>query len=179
MKKRWKWILIAVAAAVMLGAGAAALAAGNAGSVDDPLVTLSYLNQIFAPRMNEAVDKAVSAGQASLKAELDRAIDRWAATVGGGAGGAGGSSATFSVVTLSSGQTLTGDVGCEIMLRVGTATCVFSGTTGIIDTTSGGTLNNGGSLVTNHLYMVTIATRGVKATSGTVKVLVRGNYTID
>lgn len=177
MKKSWRRIVIVVTVAAMLCLGAAALAAGNAGSVDDPLVTLSYLNQIFAPRMNEAVDKAVAAGQASLKAELDGAIDRWTKTIGG-AGSAGGSSATFSVVTLKQGQVLTGDVGCEVMLRIGTATCVFSGTTGIIDTTSGGTLNNGGSLVTNHLYMVTIATRGVKATSNTVKVLVRGNYTI-
>ena len=30
----------------------------------------------------------------------------------------------------------------------------------------------------NHLYMMTIEGRGVKAGSGTVKVLVRGSYTI-
>ena len=36
-------------------------------------------------------------------------------------------------------------------------------------------LENGKALVKNHLYMMTIEGRGVKAGSGTVKVLVRGS----
>ena len=55
--------------------------------------------------------------------------------------GSGTSSAVFQVVTLSSGQTLTGDIGCEVMLRVGTATCVSPSTPGLIDETTAGTLN--------------------------------------
>ena len=84
----------------------------------------------------------------------------------------------FQVVTLSSGQTLTGDIGCEVMLRVGTATCVAPSTPGLIDETTAGTLNHGGSLVQNHLYMMTIEGRGVKATAATTKLLVRGTYTV-
>jgi hypothetical protein len=83
------------------------------------------------------------------------------------------------VVTLSSGQKLNGTVGTEIMLRVGTATCVASSAPGIIDMNAGGTLNAGYPLVTNHLYMVTIDPRGIQATSSVVKVLVRGDYTIE
>ena len=49
---------------------------------------------------------------------------------------------------------------------------------GLIDTTTGANLPSGGGLATNHLYMVTISTRSVTATSGTVKVLARGPYTI-
>ena len=90
----------------------------------------------------------------------------------------GTSSAVFQVVTLSSGQTLTGDIGCEVMLRVGTATCVAPSTPGLIDETTAGTLNHGGALVQNHLYMMTIEGRGVKATAATTKLLVRGTYTI-
>ena len=41
----------------------------------------------------------------------------------------------FSVVTLSQGQTLVGDVGCEVMLRIGTAVCGTSDSVGLIDTT--------------------------------------------
>ena len=48
----------------------------------------------------------------------------------------------------------------------------------MIDTTSGANLANGRPLATNHLYMVTISPRTVTATSGTVKVLARGPYTI-
>ena len=36
----------------------------------------------------------------------------------------------------------------------------------------------GGALVQNHLYMMTIEGRGVKATAATTKLLVRGGYTI-
>ena len=89
-----------------------------------------------------------------------------------------GSSSVFSVVTLSSGQTLVGDVGCEIMLRIGSATCGSDGSTGLIDVTDGSTLSDGENLVTTHLYMVTISTRSVTATAGTTKLLVRGPYTI-
>ena len=84
----------------------------------------------------------------------------------------------FVLVTMSSGQTLKGEVGTEVMLRVGTAVCTASSTPGLIDTTSAGTLNNGGALEKNHLYMMTIEDRGVKATASTVKVLVRGSYTV-
>ena len=64
------------------------------------------------------------------------------------------------------------------MLRVGTATCVSPSSPGLIDETAASTLNNGGALVTNHLYMVTIDTRSVTATAATTKLLVRGSYTI-
>ena len=39
-------------------------------------------------------------------------------------------------------------------------------------------LGNGGALAANHLYMMTIEGRGVKAGSDTTKLLVRGSYTI-
>ncbi len=85
----------------------------------------------------------------------------------------------FTVVTLSQGQTLYGSIGCEIMLRVGTAECVADSVPGLVDGTSGGTLNGGKALEQNHLYMATIENRGVRATAATVKVLVRGGYTIN
>ena len=82
------------------------------------------------------------------------------------------------MVTLSEGQVLTGVIGCEVMLRVGTAVCTSPSAPGLIDQTNASTLNNGGTLQQHHMYMMTIEDRGVKATSGTVKVLVRGSYTI-
>ena len=82
------------------------------------------------------------------------------------------------MVTLSKGQVLTGDIGCEVMLRVGTASCVSPSSPGLIDESAAVTLNNGGALVQNHLYMMTIEGRGVKATAATTKLLVRGTYTV-
>ena len=66
----------------------------------------------------------------------------------------------------------------EDACEVGTASCMSPSSPGLIDETTAGTLNNGGALVTNHLYMMTIEGRGVKAGSATTKLLVRGTYTI-
>lgn len=84
----------------------------------------------------------------------------------------------FVLVTMNKGQTLRGQVGTEVMLRVGTAVCTASSAPGLIDTSSASTLDNGAALAKNHLYMMTIEERGVKATAGTVKLLVRGGYTV-
>ena len=64
------------------------------------------------------------------------------------------------------------------MLRVGSAVCVSPSAPGLIDETTASTLNNGGALVQNHLYMMTIEDRGVRATAGTTKVLARGSYSV-
>lgn len=169
--KRWKPIFAVVLACALVAVGAAAFAVGGS---DDPLVSVGYLNKVFAPAVYEKVDKAVRDNEAALKAALDKAIDEKLQI----SGSSGGDSASFQVVTLSRGQTLTGQVGCEVMLRIGTAVCVADSAPGLIDTTEGTTLNHGGALRTNHLYMVTIATRGVTATADVVKVLARGSYTV-
>ena len=103
-----------------------------------------------------------------------RLAEQLAAAPSGGASTAD----TFSVVTLSGGQTLYGDVGCEVMLRVGSASCVAPSSPGLIDETDASTLDGGGALVKNHLYMMTIDERGVRATAETTKLLVRGGYKI-
>ena len=139
--------------------------AADPGSEKDPLVTLSYLNETFLGQIMTKVDQKIAARNSQLLQQS-----------GGGTGSA--SSVEFQVVTLSKGQTLTGDIGCEVMLRVGTASCMSPSSPGLIDETTAGTLNNGGALVTNHLYMMTIEGRGVKAGSATTKLLVRGSYTV-
>ena len=142
--------------------------AAEPGSSKDPLVTLSYLNETFMDSILQKVDQKIAERNSQLAQQL-----------GGQTGGtASGTAASFTVVTLSKGQTLTGDIGCEVMLRVGTAVCVSPSSPGLIDETSAGTLNNGGALVQNHLYMMTIEGRGVKATAATTKLLVRGSYTV-
>lgn len=162
--KKWK---IAAAAACVCFLFTVAYAA-NAGGANDPLVTLSYLNNTFSQKVQTMVNDTVDA----RKAEMEQAL---AKVLGQGGNGSGN---VFTVVTLSKGQTLVGDVGCEVMLRIGTAVCGTSDSVGLIDTTSGSNLGSGGALATNHLYMVTISTRSVTATSNTVKVLARGPYTV-
>ena len=167
MKKKWfsgLLILALVAGAMNMTVSLAA----EPGSSGDPLVTLSYLNDTFLNTILEQVDQKIAARNSDIAKQL-----------GGQTSGTGsGTAETFTVETLSQGQVLTGDIGCEVMLRVGTAACVSPSNPGLIDETAASTLNNGGALVQNHLYMMTIEGRGVKATATTTKLLVRGTYTI-
>ena len=96
----------------------------------------------------------------------------------GGVSSGSGSAETFTVVTLTQGQQLVGGIGCEVMLRVGSASCVAASAPGLVDETTGSTLSGGGSLAQNHLYMMTVEDRGVLATAATTKLLVRGDYYI-
>lgn len=159
-------------------------ATGGAGSKEDPLVTLSYLNVNFLPEVlaqadarvverNDALSTQLSEQIAAEKAALEK---KYAAASKEGA--LADTVDSFVVVTMSRDQVLYGEIGCEVMLRVGTAVCVSPSSPGLIDSTDATTLDSGKSLVKNHLYMMTIDERGVKATADTVKVLVRGTYEV-
>ncbi len=162
-----KWKIACIVLAVLLAGVTAAYAAtaAAAGSQGDPLVTLSYLQSVFRPQVEKMAEDTAKGYETEFQDALN------------GAGGAQTGDSSFAVVTLSRGQTITGRVGCELMLRVGSATA-SGGSPALIDTTAGSTLSSGGALVTNHLYMVTIEPRTVTATAGTVKLLVRGPYTV-
>lgn len=157
MRKKNRLFRLAAATALCAALMTTAFAA-EAGSPQDPLVTLSYLNETFMNTIMARVDEKIAAR--------------------GGQSTGGESAADFTVVTLASGQTLTGDIGCEVMLRVGSAVCAAPSAPGLIDETAGTTLNDGGALVQNHLYMMTIENRAVRAAAATTKLLVRGSYTI-
>ena len=163
MKNRWALRLAALMLVSCLAMTGVSLAVEPV-SASDHLVTLSYLNETFLGQIMTQVDQKIAARNSQLLQQS------------GGTGSA--SSAEFTVVTLSSGQTLTGDIGCEVMLRIGSASCVSPSNPGLIDETTAATLNNGSALSVNHLYMMTIEGRGVKAGSDTTKLLVRGSYTI-
>ena len=166
MKKN-RWFLRMMVLLLLSGILSMTIAlAAEPGSDGDPLVTLSYLNDTFMKSVMDQVDQKISTRNSQLAQQL------------GGQVGGSGTAATFTVVALSNGQVLKGDIGCEVMLRVGTAVCVSPSSPGLIDESSATTLNNGGALVQNHLYMMTIEGRGVKATAATTKLLVRGTYTV-
>ena len=169
----------AALAALCLTAGAA-MAAGS-GSQSDPLVTLSYLTQTATPAVLEQVDAKVTAYQQQLVDKLDLVVSGYATKMEELAVEQSGeeNAAVYSVMTLKKGQKLSMEIGCEVMLRVGTAQCVSSSDHGLINITNGASLNNGQELTMNNLYMATIDGRGVQATADTVKVLVRGSFTIE
>lgn len=178
MKKHIKIFLLAG----MLALGGLLLGAAQ-GTQTDPLVTLSYLNNVATPKILAEVDAKFAIREAALTEKLNSLVTQYTAEMqklaasGGGQTGTGGSAAVFTVVTVPAGKSLVGGVGAEFLLRGGGAVCVAASAPGLIDTSGGGTLPAGGALLANHLYLSTAEGRGLKATSQAT-VLVRGSYTI-
>ena len=170
----------AIALAGLCLTAGAALAAGE-GTQSDPLVTLSYLTQTVTPTILGQVDDGAVAYEQQLVDRLDAAIQDYTTRMDGALEGmdAQEHNTVYAVVTLKKDQQLKMAVGCEVMLRIGTARCITPSSPGLIDTTDGTALNNEQDLVINHLYMATIAERSIKATANTTKVLVRGGYSVE
>lgn len=154
MKKRWQFLLLILAAAV-LGAGIGAYATATYGSQADPLVTVSYLNQTLTPYMSSQFDSQLSQAMEKLGNDFEAQLSA--------------SAGTFRVMTLSSGQTLSGGAGCEILYRSGPCTASAE----LIDVSIGSAVASGASLTANHLYMTSGSGAAVKA-GGAVTLLVRG-----
>lgn len=173
MKKHdHKWIIriasFALAGTCLCGAAMAA------GGKSDPLITLSYLTKTATPEILEQVEEQSKERQTKLLEKFSAAIDEYK----GELNQSSGTSAAYTVVTLGNGQKLKLGVGGEVMLRVGSASVAADSSPALIDVTTGGSLSSGGKLEANHLYMATIADRTVTATAETVKVLVRGAYSV-
>ena len=174
MKKSRKWLMGGLALVLAVLCCGAALAA--AGGQDDPLVTLSYLEQTVLPDILKQVDTKAAAKQQELQKNLAAQIEQYRQQGGGGGTGSGG--ASYTLVTLTAGQTMKLEVGCELLLRVGSATVNARTSPALIDLSTGGTIESGTSLTKNHLYMSTIADRTLTPSAASVKLLVRGGYSV-
>jgi len=153
MKRSWKIIAVALCAATLL---TGAFAAATAGGEGDPLVTLSYLKNVFTGQVRTMVNEAVAAGQSQNKADFDKAVADWDAKIGQAIEQAlktppAEEPATFSELTVAEGKAMTFKTGCEIVVRSGAPVS----SVGLIDQTDGTTLAAGKPLVANHLYLAT------------------------
>ncbi len=178
-KKNWLYRIFSLALVTVTLSAFAALAV-EVGSANDPLVTLSYLNETFQKQIMTQVEAVFNQRDMQLKQQLNdqvwQAEQKLASQYGGST--RNDSASTYAVVDLTQGQCLYGTVGTEVMLRVGSAVCLANSTPGLIDTTNGETLSDAQSLKANRLYLMTVEGRGVQATAKTVKLLVRGSYEI-
>ena len=169
--KRWTIRLGALTLTAAL-LGTAALAAG--GDQSDPLITLSYLNQTAIPQIVKQVEEKTADRQKELEQTFASQIDQYRQTAG--QGGSTGSAA-YTLVSMTKGQVMSLEMGCEVLLRVGSVTVKANTAPALIDLSVGGTVNSGTSLTKNHLYMATIADRTLTATAD-VKLLVRGGWSV-
>lgn len=165
---------IAVLVLVALVSGLTTMAVTSYGTRDDPLVTLSYLNDTLTPQLEAKFNAALEQKISEMTAQLE-------ALAGSGSEGGGTASqpSGFVVLTLQNGQTVSCGVGAEIMLRLGTAVSAGADSPRLIDETGGVSVSTSGEALTvNHMYMVTIKGNGIKATRDNTKVLIRGEYTV-
>lgn len=170
-------ISLGVLVAVAFISGASILAVTTLGTTSDPLITLSYLTGQLKPQVMSDVSASISAAEASLAPSLDAKVNSFKSDIDTKLSGSGASQTGFVLVTLSKGQTVNCAVGSELLLRIGTATAAGS-TPALVDTTTGSTLSSGGALAANHMYLVSIQGNGLTATATTVKVLIKGSYSI-
>jgi len=162
MKSKKTVLILAFILVAVVFAGVGAYAASTLGTQSDPLVTLSYVNERLYPQLVDKISEEADRAAAQVRRDVSQTA---------------GSTDTYAVVSLANGQTLTGQVGCELLLRIGSVNVSASDSPGLVDMTDASSINNSAALKQNHLYMVTIAGNGVKATSA-AKLIVRGDYTI-
>lgn len=173
MKKKWKIGLVTLCAVALVSVTYAA----SAGSEGDPLVTLSYLKNIFTGQVQEMVKTSVAETKTDMETQFGQAIKDWDAKVSEAvsSSGSGGTtaSALYTDVTVSGGKTLTAQSGCEFIFRSGNAAVTIASGSSLIDETMGSVVASGAVLSANHLYIVngtcTIKTSAASTPSGTVK----------
>lgn len=139
--------------------------AGAADTSSDPLVTMSYVEEVLAPR---------------LKSELTTYIqNNFRATVSDGE--TASVNAGYNIVQLTKGQILYALSPTEVILRSGKAAAVSAFMDqGVNDMTNGSELYNGDELPRYHYCLIPRGDdgRGVVAITDEIYIMVRGDFEI-
>ncbi len=150
---------IKIAAAVLVVALTFTVVLAEPGGADDPIISKSYIDNVLMPQIKDYIEsrlKGVSPEENNGK----------------------NSAETFTVVSMSKGQKMTCEAGCELILRMGQAEIFSTEKGGIADTTAGYDLANKTNMPSNHLLIVPVGDgRGIIAQND-VLVMVKGGYTL-
>ncbi len=194
---RIKILATALAFALFIGVGAyVTLGNNDLDLTNDPLISLSYLNEVFWPRIEKAIADAadgIVAGneddtyddteldtedaESSLEQDTEKTEESDQLppeqTLPAGF--------EYEVLHLSQGDIVLAETPCEIILRTGEAKAYLSGNeSGIADLTAGIDIKEGELLSHNHLLLVPRGGdgRGFIVTSAEVYIMVRGGYNL-
>ncbi|MHA6481322.1 hypothetical protein ACX1C1_05365 [Paenibacillus sp. strain BS8-2] len=175
-QKVWKLAgaAVVVAAGVWVGmvAGNPLAANSNAaspGTIEDPVVTKSYVDEQIAKL---AGGGSVGNGSSGNNGNGSN---------GGQTGSEDGQSTKLEVVELPVGKTLMAPAGTEVVVRVGKAVAYSSDENGISDLTGGTDIKSGKDVPTNHLIWFPRDGRGIKGHAdekAPLTLIVKGPYTI-
>ncbi|MBP3368690.1 MAG: hypothetical protein J6L71_04575 [Clostridia bacterium] len=178
MKKN-KIVIISVILAIVTALGITVAAAYD--SSEDPLVSLSYLLDVFEPELFDKFETRFNELEDFLVDTIEDKLSNPDNSASSGENSSGGdsSSALFEVIELTTGDQLYAVSACEIMLRAGQASCIAPDPTqGIADYT-GPEVYDGQPLILNHMCIIPRGDgRGIVAESESVFIMVRGDYTI-
>lgn len=165
--KTWKKIIgVTVLLGALLISSTTSANTTLPGSVDDPLITKTY--------MDEQIAKLKAELRAEIKAEIKAEVGK----VGGGSS-TGDGGAKLVVEQLETGQVLIAGEGTEVIVRTGHVVGTLSpGGDGIPDVTEGVDIK-GTKIAHNHLLLFPRNDgRGIKVIQGPSYVMVRGTYEI-
>ena len=194
--RKWTiWLTSMMVAALMI-TGLGAIAA-EYGSQSDPLVTLSYIEQVLLPKAKEDVDDMVQDALEDYEDELndqsktvEKYIDKKLRSFASGDVDEAlveeiaqiiaqqmdttvPSNAPWAVVEVPAGYRVVCQTGVQVIVRSGQVSC--SGN--LLDLSNGEVLAGGGSLIPNHLYAADGAGNALYSAQGCT-VLISGGYTI-
>ena len=165
MKNLKKSIIIFTVVVALLTFGVAADEAYS--SKNDPLISLSYANNVLGPQIMAEVLEKIESEYIKISDITDMM------------------SGELTVITLSKGDTLMCKGVCEIILLSGNATTLITASSnieagqGLVDVTDGTIVTNGTLIKANHKIVIPKADgRGIVVTGDSVTLIVRGAYTI-
>lgn len=137
--------------------------AADPGSSDDPLITLSYVNDVLIPQMKSYVDASVSSVSSGSSETVVTAT---------------GTASAYNVVNVSKGQTVIGGKSCQMIMRMGEGTIVATSKGGVADVTLGSDLADGTAAPSNHLLIVPLDDgRGIEMKTDGI-LMISGSYSV-
>lgn len=194
--KKWTIWLTCALVAVLMVAGLGVIAA-EYGSQSDPLVTLSYIEQVLLPQAKKDVDQQVEDSMEDFEdllnaknkdvqkyidkklrsfasGDVDEAlVEEIAALILEEGEPSSVSNAPWAVITVPAGATVVCEPGVQAVLRSGQA----SSTAVLVDLSNGEDLTAGKALALNHMYVTDASGEGFFTAQGCT-VLISGGYTV-
>lgn len=142
--------------------GLSVIAFADAGSSNDPLISLSYIENTLKPQLEKYIDSKIGS--------MDNSYDDYVPSTSGD---------KFTVVNIKKGDRVICEAGTELILRMGQAVIIATPKGGLADTTAGYDLPDGALMPSNHLLIVPVDDgRGLLATSTGI-VMIKGGYSIE
>lgn len=173
-------IAAALLAILLLASCIAAVAAG--GSSSDPLLTQSYITDIYIPETVAQADEEIAAGLGKVYDdalnELKAQAELYQARANALAGEGGGYAASFTEQRFKRGDIITLDTGSSGMLMAGSATISYT-SGGVVDMTTAADITSGAAMTAQHRYLAAENTIcQLTVTSDTAVLAPQGFYSV-